>query len=323
MNHSPSSSVSGFLNFLAREVENLDDLFISHNLMSVNFLQHVLSSLRSFHSHLTLLVQKLQLPVGEKWLDEYMDETSRLWEACLVLKSSLSAMENFYSSASNIPSLLHDRRLLNHQLCTQVVRAINGCQREMTAVQHENRSVAEIKVQTLSLRFKENLVLSEFRLNRYNGFREVLYAMRNVSTLLLLILLSGLVYCWPETSFNQGEHDGGGGAPSASGSASTLVASTANLHQRVASAIGHVQSQPGILLYELQRSSFAMDELKMEMEGMIQYGVEIDVDDKVDKLKSFLQVLQCGAEGIIGQLDDFFDEIVEGRKKLLDMCSHR
>lgn len=190
-------------------------------------------------------------------------------------------------------------------------------------MQHENRNVAEIKVQTLSLRFKENLVLSESRLNRYNGFREVLYAMRNVSTLLLLILLSGLVYCWPETSFNRGEHEVGRGGASTSGSASTLVASTANLHQRVASAIGHVQSQPGILLYELQRSSFAMDELKMEMEGMIQYGGEVDVHDKVDELKSFLQVLQCGAEGIIGQLDDFFDEIVEGRKKLLDMCSHR
>lgn len=198
----------------------------------------------------------------------------------------------------------------------QVIRAMNGCERELTALQHENRSVAEIKIQTLSLKFKENIV-SEARFMRYNGFREVLYAMRLVNTLLLVILMSGLVYCWPETSFYGGEHE----AASTSGSA--LVASTTNLHQRVASAVGHMGAQPGILLYELQRSAFAMDEIKMEMEAMIGYEAEIDVGDKVENLRSCVEALQCGAEGIIGQLDDFFDEIVEGRKTLLNMCSHR
>ncbi|KAH6756511.1 hypothetical protein C2S53_002262 [Perilla frutescens var. hirtella] len=324
MNPSPSTSVSGFLKFVAGEVEKLDDLFLSDNyLMSVKFLEDVLSSLRCFHSQLTLLVQNLQLPLGDKWLDEYMDETSRLWEASHLLKSALSSMQIFYSSASNIPSLIHHHPGLNPQSCTQVIRAINACQREMIALHQENRSVAEIKVQTLSLRFKENvLTTSESRLNRYNGFREVLYAMRNVSTLLLAILVSGLVYCWPQTSFNQVEHIELGA--SSSGFSTQLVASTANLQQRVANAIEQVQSQPGILVYELQGSILTMDELKMELEGLMQYGGEVIhinniIHAKVDKLKSCLEVLQCGAEGIIGQLDDFFDEIVEGRKKLLDM----
>ncbi|KAH6813540.1 hypothetical protein C2S51_022558 [Perilla frutescens var. frutescens] len=323
---SPSTSVSGFLKFVAGEVEKLDDLFLSDNyLMSVKFLEHVVSSLRCFHSQLSLLVQNLQLPLGDKWLDEYMDETSRLWEASHLLKSALSSMQIFYSSASNIPSLIHQYHCgcgLNPQICTQVIRAINACQREMIALLQENRSVAEIKVQTLSLRFKENVLTSESRLNRYNGFREVLYAMRNVSTLLLAILVSGLVYWWPETSFNQVEHIELGG--SSSGSSTQLVVSTANLHQRVANAIEQVQSQPGILVYELQGSILSMDELKMEIEGLMQYGGEVIhinniIHAKLDKLKSCLEVLQCGAEGIIGQLDDFFDEIVEGRKKLLDM----
>ncbi|KAG6414876.1 hypothetical protein SASPL_122250 [Salvia splendens] len=288
MSHSlsPSSSVAGFLSFLSEQLDNLDHLFLSHNFMSAAFLHHVLSTLRSFHSHLTSLLHKLHLPFGDKWLDEYMDETSRLWDACHLIKSALSALENYYSPAASLLRAPHPHP-----------------QRELTALQHENRSMAEIKIHTLSLKFKDSVASK-----RYNGFREALHAMRHVSTLLLLILVSGLVYCWPETSFYQGEQD----------KSSALAASAANLHQRVASAVGHHHHEPGIMLYELRRSAFAMEELRAEIEG----EGEGEVGEKVESLRSFVEALQCGAEGIIGQLDDFFDEIVEGRKTLLNMCSH-
>lgn len=328
MDPSCNLSVNGFYNLLARELDELDQSFLSHNFISIQFLSKVLSSLQSFYSQITTLVQKLHLPVGEKWLDEYMDESSRLWEACHVLKSGVLGMENYHSSGTNITSSIDGfHPHLNAQVSRQVIRAIMGCQREIRWLEEDNKSLIETRVEALSLQFegnKRNMVMTDQSswFNSFNGFRGVLYAMRIVNSLLLMILFAGLVYCWPSSwqdAADQCEEAG-----------SAFMASMARLQRRVASEMeqigGQSSASEGIMLYEFRQAKIAMEELKVELESTVvddQYELEIDIQDKVDRLRSCFGLLACGVESIIGQLDDFFDEIVEGRKKLLGMCSRQ
>ncbi|KAM0016401.1 hypothetical protein Hdeb2414_s0029g00706131 [Helianthus debilis subsp. tardiflorus] len=202
----------------------------------------------------------------------------------------------------------------------KVLRGINGCLRERVGLEEENRTLIRMRIQPLMMKFEKN-VLIESKFNGFNGFRGVLFALRNTNSLLLMILLSGLVYCSPVTRFSSSCHGNNttNFTESKSVFGSGFMVSASRLHEKV---MENEDGQNGVLLYEFWSARTAIEELKTEVERIRGTGMEFDVSERVEKVKSCFVGLQCGVENMMVQLDDFFDEIVEARKKLSDLCTH-
>lgn len=309
---SSTSPVKDFCDFLTQELRSLDGSFLSHEFMSIRFLESVLLSIRSLHTQLTDSIQKAHLPAGGKWIDGYMDETSRLWEVCLVLKSSFSNMQYLCEAGANAVSLLDAYPNLNPQFFPQVINAIMAFRERVVYLEEQNKNLIETRIQQLSLQFEEDVSMSDF--NGYNGFGGVLYAMRKVSSLHLMILLGGFVYCRPNSWYRgyEGELMFG----------SVFMVSAARLHRRIESELRKIHLS-GILLHEFRETVTLMKELKMDLERIGKMDLELEIKEKVGKLKSCFEMVQCRKENVVGQIDDLFDEIIEGRKKLSAMCSHK
>jgi hypothetical protein len=94
--------------FFTSLAHGLDDLGRAGGLSSLPALLRAAALLRGLHSQLTLMVGQLHLPPGGRWLDEYMDETARLWDACLAVKLGVAAVERYCAAASCAAAALED-----------------------------------------------------------------------------------------------------------------------------------------------------------------------------------------------------------------------
>ncbi|XP_078434217.1 uncharacterized protein LOC144705427 isoform X2 [Wolffia australiana] len=298
-------SVGGFYSLLDHGLDELEEAFMAETTFaSLQFLQRVISLLRSLHSHLIPLVQKLRLPKGDKWLNEYMDESARLWEITHVIKLGAARIEN-YCSVALPPKTLHffsTRSVSLRLVWKQVARAVSRCRQAAAEMEDQNRAMASRG----RPRFDDR-ALSESKLNGFSGFRGALYAMRNVSSMLLLILVWGLVWWESDQSAFKGSFEGQPFFGAA------FMAGISRLNQRVAAEISSLGNRPGILAHEFRRATAAMEALGEEREDSRLW-------ERLGSARACVGELKSGIESVLLQLDDFFDEIVEGRKKLINLC---
>lgn len=309
--------MNAFFTSLAR---GLDDLGRAGGLSSLPALLRAAALLRGLHSQLTLMVGQLHLPPGGRWLDEYMDETARLWDACLAVKLGLASVERYCAAASCAAAALEDwLQDPSPHSTRQVMRAVSASRREAMAAEEENRALADARIAPLSLQLDERLLLraADARLTGFNGFRGLLHALHNASSLLLLILASGAVSCAAAACGPCAADDAG-----AVGRGGGFMASMAMLQQRMAEEAE--ADGAGIGMCEFRCARAAVEAAREEVERAAAAGRKCEggVKDKVEELKAWLDVLRTGTDGLVCQLDDFLDDIVEGRKELSDLCSH-
>jgi hypothetical protein len=324
--------MNGFYSSMAHGLDALQRS--PHACLSAAFLQQAAALLRSLHSQLLHLVQRLHLPPGESWLDEYMDETSRLWDACHLARAGAAGLDAYCATAARVAPALRDwlygsgsSGSHSHAAAAarHLQRAITAPRRHAVALHQDNRALADARLDPASLLLDDRSPL-EFKLNAFNGFRGVLYALRNATSFLLVLLISGTVTCLPDLTaacsavahHHQLRASGGG-----------YVASVARLRQRVAQEMeGCIIGAGGIMMYEFRQARAAIDGLKQDFDRVAAMGgYRDDIGDSLGQraeiISGWVGMLRSGAEAVIAELDDFFDEIVEGRKMLSDLCSHR
>ncbi|CAH9078431.1 unnamed protein product [Cuscuta epithymum] len=308
--------VEDFDKFLVKAIDDLNDMFVvfDYNLVSIEFLSRVLSSLRSFHGEFTCLLPKLRLPARDKWLEAYMDESSRLWEAARLLKKAVSNFQYGETLGDDlVSSLLLRHPVLDPERSLQIKRNIFDYKWTLDVIENGNEMWIRTNLEKLSLRFTINVRGR----SKCNGFYEILHYMKNATSLLLRILVTGLVYSCPKTIRLLRCLDSEADPRPRGLIGPSFMVSATRLRERVAQDI---MGLPGIAVLEFQQLRMAVEkverEVKMDTDSEV---IKVD-EDKVQRLRDCFVTLKCGVESIAEQLDDLFDEIIQGRKMIMDLC---
>ncbi|CAL5057762.1 unnamed protein product [Urochloa decumbens] len=324
-----SSTAAAFYATLARGLDDLDRSLSTSAFLSLPTLRSALSLLRAAHAGLARLVASLHLPGGAAWLDEYMDEASRLCDACRALRQGAAAVEGYAATAARLASLLsqsqhaaapaaaphHVLHVSARQQQQAVARAIGVCRREAVAVKEENRAAVEARAEALALRLAEG-VPADAKLGGFNGFRGVLCATRMLTSFLLTLLSWGVLHYWPDAGAAAGDCG-------AAYFGAAFAAALARAQQRAAAEAGRCVAAgggggggAGVMMYEFRRARAAVEEAKEAAErgGEVMAAAAAEVGMRAGALRA-------ACEDVLAMIDDLFDEVVEARKKLLDLCS--
>ena len=184
------------------------------------------------------------------------------------------------------------------------------------ALKEENRALAEARAEALALRLSEG-VPADAKLGGFNGFRGVLCATRMLTSFLLTLLSWGVLHYWADPSAGAGA---AGDCAAYFGAA--FASALARAQQRAAAEAGRSVAAAaaggggaGVMMHEFRRARAAVEEAKEAAER----GGDLAAAAAEVGLRA--GALRAACEDVLALIDDLFDEVVEARKKLLDLCS--
>ena len=192
----------------------------------------------------------------------------------------------------------------------QVARAISVCRREAMALKEENRALVETRAEALALRLSEG-VPADAKLGGFNGFRGVLCATRMLTSFLLTLLSWGVLHYWPAPN-------AGAAGDCAAYFGAAFASALSRAQQRAAAEAGRSVAAPGgagVMMHEFRRARAAVEDAK----DAVERGGDVAAAAAEVGLRA--GALRAACEDVLALIDDLFDEVVEARKKLLDLCS--
>lgn len=314
-----NEDVASFYASLAREVDNLERAAAT-DFMSFEFITSGIDVLRSAHSGVLFLIEKLRLPVsmnGEEWLNEYMDETVKILDVCNVLKSAVGGLEQYQILVESAIRALDVPGNVRYQV-HRGLHTLNACRQEMLQIETEHRILIETKIEAggkLNVNLGDKHVENKFV--KWNGLWGVLFALKNTSSYICRLILCAAVFIGPIPTLNA----------ELVSVKSLWSASLVGLHQSVMEEIGktkNVRKCPIMLSSEVERLEGALADLRTQLQPVMRgTGFRNDDGEKfkhtIKTLRRGSQMLQSGLESVDWHVNDLFDEIVEGRNKLLNL----
>eukprot|EP00249_Psilotum_nudum_P006165 c19504_g1_i1 orf=314-1327(-) len=316
-----SNAVEVFYSKLSQGLDNLERL-LSSDFITLEWLSYGVEFLKSTHSGLVLLIEKLQLPISrpcEGWVAEYMDETVKLLDVCNVLKVGVKGMEHYQMLVEAVAAAL--RRMGGVGRAVRGIDALDTCKEEVERLQTENKNLVESKIEADGrLYFNLNDKHAESKFVIWNGLWGVMFAVKNVSSFVSWMLLWGLVYAGNSSSLKFEMVSFG----------SPWCASFVRLQQRVHEAISKIQganNDPAAFVHEFDSLQRLLRDIREQLRPINRHAFL----DSAESSKAKQAVHQLGQRSLNfkGGLDildwllnDLFDDIVEGRNKLLQNLSN-
>ncbi|KAJ7525473.1 hypothetical protein O6H91_17G052900 [Diphasiastrum complanatum] len=316
MSHAFDREVNAFRENVILGIERLADS-LGPDFVTLEWLQQAVDFLRSTHAGVLNFVDRLQLPIsaGEEWINEYMNESAKLLDVCNLLKRGIGGLGHYQMHVELVLRALQNSS--NSQgsgkgQFNRVMQYLADCEIEAVKLDRENRPLAEEKVEALGWSADS---YAGRKVADLPGVDSALVLMRNTSYVVAKILLCGLV------------HASGAGRvlkPELTPSDGAWGACVSRMQRRFSEEIRQKQ-ECIVFLHEFEQLHVLLQNLSVQMQavqGKVQSRTyEMRMKLEVQKLKQSSDKLKNGLEVVEWHVNNFFDEIIEGRTNLLTSLS--